>query len=355
MRGTLLAVVLGVVLSFGPAHADPEVAGLPRRAGAHDEAYPGVRVRYESVRDANSRRLRLVLTQPETGGPWALIFVAGWLSCDTVEAPPGTMEAPQLVFQALAQLPGFTTARLDKPGVGDSEGDCAQTDFNSELDDYRRAFRQVRADPAVDARRVFILGLSNGAGFAPLVAESAEVRGYVVIGGWLKTWYEHMLEIERRRLVLAGHPSADINPLMQQVEALYSAYLLKGESPAQIFARQPALQALWEGPPAQQYGRPIAYYQQLQALNLMQVWSQVRAPLLALHGEFDWIMSRADLETMAALVNANSPGRATFAELPATGHTFEHYASAAQAFAGRAEAFDATIAQRVSAWFMEHR
>lgn len=351
MRAYLLVLMLCNLLGAAAAAED----GLPRRPGAHDESYPGVRVRYESVRAAGGERLRLILTQPAGGTAFALVFVAGWLSCDSIEAPPGTMEAPQLVFQALARLPGFATARLEKPGVGDSEGDCARTDFNTELDDYRRALRQVRADAAVDPGRIFIFGLSNGAGFAPLRAQGAPVRGYVVIGGWLKTWYEHMLEIERRRLVLAGHPSADINPLMQQVAALYRVYLLQGQAPAQIFARQPPLQQLWEGPPAQQYGRPVAYYQQLQALNLMQAWSQVRAPLLALHGQFDWIMSRADLETMAALVNANVPGSATFLELPDTGHAFEHYRSAAQAFGGAPDPFDAALAQRVGAWLEQYR
>jgi len=349
MRAAYLVGFLWLTVLSAPAPRAGE-APLPRRAESRDERYEGVRVSYETVRAGDGARLRLILTRPAASGPWALVFVTGWLSCDSVEVPPGSDDAPQRVFQALARLPGFMTARLDKPGVGDSEGDCAQTDFNSELEDYRRAFRQVTADAHVDPRRIFLFGLSNGAGFAPLVPQGTAVRGYVVIGGWLKTWYEHMLELERRRLVLAGHASAEINPLMQQVAALYSAYLLEGESPAHLFARQPALQALWEGAPTQQYGRPVAYYQQLQALNLLSAWSQVRVPLLALHGEFDWIMSRADLETMAALVNANVPGSAEFVELPATGHTFEHYSSAAQAFRGSADAFDPALARRVTDW-----
>ncbi len=73
------------------------------------------------------------------------------------------------------------------------------------------------------------------------------------------------------------------------------------------------------GTAEQQYGRPIAYYQQLQALNLQAAWAEVKVPVLALHGEFDWIMSRGDIETIAALVNQNVPGKAEFVELPAAG------------------------------------
>ena len=355
-RAGLAALV--VALAAGTANAT-ETIDLPRRTGPaapKDESYPGVDVAYDAIRDAAGRRLRLIVTHPLAGGArFATIFVAGWLSCDSVEAPPGTTDASQLVLQAIAKLPRFATVRMDKAGVGDSEGDCSATDFDSELAAYRVAFRRLREYPFVDPDRIFIFGISNGGGFAPLVAEGAPVRGYVTVGGWVKTWYEHMLEIERRRLSLAGHAPGEINVLMKDVERLYSAYLLERQRPRQIVERQPQLRSLWDGEPDQQYGRPIAYYQQLQDLNLMAAWSDVRVPVLALHGQFDWIMSRADIETIVALVNHNAPGAAQFVELPEAGHTFEHYASQQAAFAGQQLPFDPRIAQRIGEWFEQHR
>jgi pimeloyl-ACP methyl ester carboxylesterase len=355
--------VLGVAILVGslPVRAAP-YGGLARKpASGADESYPGVTVVYDALRDAAGERLRLILTHPEpakrarTAARFATIFVVGWLSCDTVAAPPGTHDATQLLFQSLAQLPEFATVRMDKPGVGDSEGDCAATDFTSELDAYREAFRRLSRYPFIDTGRIFILGISNGAGFAPLVPQGTAVKGYVVDGGWLKTWYEHMLEIERRRLALAGHPPSEINPLMRSVATLYSAYLLERRPPRQIFAAHPELQALWEGDAEHQYGRPVSYYQQLQDLNLMAAWSEVRVPALVLHGEFDWIMSRGDLEMTAALVNHNLGDAAQFVELPATGHSFDHYPSMEAAFAGKSLPFDPAIAQRIGGWFEQHR
>jgi len=349
------ASVLGAVGLFCTLSGGAYAGELPRKSQSN-ESYPGVVVRYDAVEDAAGHRLRTILTYPQQGGPrFPVIFVAAWLSCDTIEAPPGTTDSAQLVFRSLARLPGFATARLDKAGVGDSEGECAATDFVAELGAYRAAFRQLRDYAFVDPGRIFIFGLSNGGGFAPLVAEGAPVRGYVVVGGWLKTWYEHMLEIERRRLTLSGHAPSELNPLMKDVAELYGAYLLERQSPEAIFARRPQLKELWDGDPHQQYGRPVAYYQQLQDLNLMSAWSSVSVPLLALHGEFDWIMSRSDLETMVALVSHNAPGAAEFVELPATGHTLEHYASQETAFAFKALPFDEAIARRVDDWFLRHR
>lgn len=351
-RPIMLALALFGAAQVQAAEHDP----LPRRNGAGpNETYPEVTVLYDDIRDAGGHRLRLIATHPDRPGRYPVIFVAGWLSCDSVEAPPGTMDGSLLLLQAVARTPGFATVRMDKHGVGDSEGDCARTDFNTELAAYRQAFRHLKDYDFVDPTRVYLLGISNGGGFAPLVADGAPVRGYVVDGGWVKTWFEHMLEIERRRLALAGHPAAEINTLMKSVEQLYSAYLLERQSPHEIFVRHPELKTLWQGGDDQQYGRPPAFYQQLQDLDLMAAWSKVSVPVLALHGEYDWIMSRGDYELLVELVNRNRPGAAQFVELPQTGHTFEHYASQQAAYDGHQLPYDEAIGRRVQDWFVGHR
>ena len=87
----------------------------------------------------------------------------------------------------------------------------------------------------------------------------------------------------------------------------------------------------------------------------MAAWSAVRVPVLALHGEYDWIMSRGDFELLVELVNHNKAGSAELIELPHTGHTFEHYASLQSAFDGKQLPFDDTVAQRLRDWFIRHQ
>jgi hypothetical protein len=120
---------------------------------------------------------------------------------------------------------------------------------------------------------------------------------------------------------------------------------------------QPKLVDLWpEGEDHEHlYGRPLAYYQQLQQLNLAAAWSRVKVPTLVLHGQYDWIMSRDDHEIIAKIVNGNSPGAARFMELPATGHTFQHYSSMQDAFAGKQAPFDPAVLRVVTDWFKERR
>jgi hypothetical protein len=162
---------------------------LPRRSNALTESYTRSDVIYDSIRDSRGERVRVIVTRPRGGsGKFPAIFVAGWLSCDSVEAPASTDDASGKVFRVLAELPGFVTVRMDKPGVGDSEGVCKETDFDTELSAYRAAFRRLSRYPFIDKNGVFVFGISNGGGFAPLVAEDASVRGYVIDGGWVKTW-----------------------------------------------------------------------------------------------------------------------------------------------------------------------
>ena len=335
----------------------PAVAGdLPRKVKPARENYPSVDVIYDSVATPHGERLRTIITKPrDVKGKPPVIFVADWLSCDSVEAPANTKDESSLVFRGLAQLPGFVLFRVDKQGVGDSEGVCGETDFDSELAGYRAAFRALRNYDFIDANKVNILGISNGGGFAPLIpetdAERQQVRGYVSVGGWVKTRFEHMLEIERRRFALMGKSAGEVNDAMKGAATLYHEWLIKGHRIEDILKQQPQLADLWPGgkDTAHLYGRPLAFYQQLQKLNLADAWSRVKVPTYVLRGTFDWIMTSDDSELIAQYVDKNGD-LATFYEIPDTGHTFQHYLTLADAFKGKSAPFDPKVIALLTDW-----
>src|SRR6059058_4392119 len=311
---------------------------LPRETNTPHETYPNVDVIYYFVTAPDGKRLRTIITKPrDAKGKLPVIFVAAWLSCDSVEAPADTKDESGLVFRGLAQMPGFALFRVDKQGVGDSEGDCAETDFNSELEGYRAAFRALKHYDFIDSHRVYILGISNGGGFAPLIpesdAEQAQVRGYISVGGWVKTWFEHMLEIERRRFALMGKSPGEVNDRMNGAATLYHEWLIERRSLDDILKER----------------RPLAFYQQLQKLNLGVAWSRVKVPTYVLRGAFDWIMSREDSELISTYVNKNGD-LAAFYEIPDTGHTFQHDSSLADAFKGKRAPFDPKVIGLLADW-----
>jgi pimeloyl-ACP methyl ester carboxylesterase len=333
---------------------------LPRKTKTPRETYPNVDVIYDSVSGPRAEQLRTIITKPHGANEkLPVIFLAGWLSCNSVEAPNDKTDAITLVLRGLAQMPGFSTFRVDKQGVGDSEGVCSENDFESELAGYRAAFRALHRYDFIDPNQVYMLGMSNGGGFAPLVpesdAEQAQVRGYMVQGGWVKTWFEHMLEIERRRSALIGKSPGEVNSRMKDIATLYCESLINGRPVDAIVRENPKLAALWpEGVDHNHlYGRPLAFYEQLQKLNLAAAWSRVKVPTLVLHGQYDWTMSREDHELIAQYVNSNQPSAARFVEVPEMGHGFQHYLSFADAFKGKERPFDPAMLGLITDWFKQ--
>jgi pimeloyl-ACP methyl ester carboxylesterase len=174
----------------------------------------------------------------------------------------------------------------------------------------------------IDRDRVFVVGLSNGGGFSPLASREHPVRGFVSCGSWGRTWYEHMLELERRRLIEEGKSPAEVNDALKAFVEFYTLYLTKGLTPGQVLGQHPEWKSLWYDTPDGQYGRPAAFYQQLQALNLGEVWQKVNARVLVIRGTGDTIMSRLDSEAIAQTVNQAHPGHARYVEIEGMTHGF---------------------------------
>lgn len=79
---------------------------------------------------------------------------------------------------------GCVLLRYDKRGVGASGGDYLSAGFHDECGDAAAALAALRAHPAVDPERVFIVGHSSGAVLAANLARAAPPpAGYVLLAG----------------------------------------------------------------------------------------------------------------------------------------------------------------------------
>ena len=291
----------------------------PRR-----EQFEHATVQYDWVTNGHGEKLRTFVTRPNNvNGKVPTIFFVGWLSCDTMESPdPAPDDGFGILLRRLIDESGYASMRMDKPGVGESQGDCAKADFQSEMTGWQAAFDSISKYDFVDPDRIFVVGLSNGGGFSPLVARGHPVRGFVSCSSWGRTWYEHMLDLERRRLTEAKKPPAEVNSSVKAFAEFYGLYLAKGMTPGQVIAQHPEWKSLWYDSPDGQYGRPAAFYQQLQALNLGEVWQNVDSPVLVIRGTNDAIMSRADSEAIAQIVNQAHPGHARYLQIDDMAHDF---------------------------------
>ncbi|MBV9608866.1 MAG: alpha/beta hydrolase [Acidobacteria bacterium] len=287
------------------------------------EHFEHATVSYDWVTNSRGEKLRTFITRPNRSGKVPVIFFVGWLSCDTMEYPdPNTMDGFGILIRRLIDESGYATVRMDKSGVGESQGKCANADFRSEMEGWQAAFDAMSKYDFIDRDRVIVLGMSNGGGFSPLAARDHPVRGFVSCGSWGRTWYEHMLELERRRLTQAGKSPAEVTTAVKAFTEFYELYLIKGLTPGQVIGQHPEWKSLWYDTPDGQYGRPAAFYQQLQALNLGEVWQNVSAPVLVIRGGADTIMSRGDSEAIAQIVNQSHPGNARYLEIERMEHGF---------------------------------
>ena len=301
-------------------------AELPSKTAL--ERHPGIATAAGTVEGPSGLRLRTYATAPPGTGKLPGVFVVGWLSCDSVALASPSPRGVERLLQDVVRRSGALVFRVDKPGVGDSEGDCSRTDFVAELEGYRRAFAAFLRHPRLDPARIVLLGISNGGGFAPLVPLETPVAGYVTVGGWSKTWFEHMIDLERRRVVLAGTDPARVTPALKALAEFHAAYLFDRLTPAQVVERRPHLNGVWYDGPDSQYGRPASFYHQLQDLDLAAAWGSVRVPTLVVWGEYDWIMDREDQEQIVRLVGS----RARLLVVPRADHSFSQHPDPVTAF-----------------------
>jgi pimeloyl-ACP methyl ester carboxylesterase len=153
-----------------------------------------------------------------------------------------------------------------------------------------------------------------------LVPRQHPVRGYIAASFWGRTWYEHMLELERLRLSTEGKSPGEVDSRMKAFSQFYDLYLNQRMMPGEIISKHAEWKDLWYGKADGQYGRPAAFYQQLQALNLGEAWENINVPVLVMHGTADNIMSNADSSAIAEIVNHAHPGTAKFVQIENADH-----------------------------------
>lgn len=259
--GALSETELVVLRGAGRVAARARVQRVPA------EAIDGARVAHE-VLEVGGDRLRAIVTHPADAAPAAAVLVLQGIACESIDhgAAPDAPLAGLVHGWARA---GVMTLRVDRPGVGDSEGaPCTERDLESDLAVHRAALAALAGDPRRAGAPLVLFGHSVGGMAAPLLAAARAVDGVIVFGTSTATWLDCVVASTRRQLALRGIAADEID---RSVAALRERVRATGLS-----------------------GRSAAYHRQLDALDLRAAWARVAAPVLALVGEHDWVIDRAD-------------------------------------------------------------
>ena len=182
------------------------------------ESFDRIETVYDMVVSSKGQRIRTIITRPkEKTGRLPAIFLIGGLSCSSIELYPGR---PILgwtqVLSDLVVKSGMVLMRVEKPGVGDSEGHCGESDFEHDLAAFRSALSSLFSKDYVDTTKIVLYGSSMGSAIAPVLANEFTVAGVVSDGTFVKNWFEHKLELERRIKAFQGKTPEEIALGMNQ-------------------------------------------------------------------------------------------------------------------------------------------
>jgi pimeloyl-ACP methyl ester carboxylesterase len=355
-RGSSLCTIVGATVLAVAAPASAQSAS--KTPAADWAARAGLVQETTVVATARGFGARLVTTRPvanhEVHRP-GILFIP-WLSCDPVEVPGATDEGYIRFVRDLSVRSRMIVVRVEKPGVAGSPGpDCAASTLDDDFAAFHAGLAALRSRRDVDMDRIFLVGGSIGGAFAVvLAAESPElVAGVVSVNSFARTWYEHMIDHERRRLTLAGTAPDRFSPAMRAFESLYSQFLIGHRTPGQVLEYRPELRSFWYDAENGQYGRSAAYFQQVEALDVDGALASLGVPALFIGGEYDWVMGSQEPAIAAARVNRYHPGRATAHVYPGLGHGIQVFASAEDSYHLRGGRYEPAVAADVARW-LEH-
>jgi len=323
--------------------------GLPR------ENHSGIETIYTSITSDYGIHQRLIITHPQgLQGPYPGIVVLQGLSCSTVELLPNDTANYKKVFKALVNETDMAVLRIEKPGLGDSQGNCSQTDFHTELNGYQRAIEYFLQQPYVDKSQVIVYGNSMGSALAPYMANTYGLAGVISDGTFYRSWFEHMLEIERRIRRMQGDDEATISRKINQAYIpLYYEMLVKKRSYQDIVTDNPMLAAFNYHAPEHMYGRPMAYYHQMQDFDFAAAWADLTVPVRIRWGTLDWIMSESDNDMIIATLQRAGHKDYVLYKYPKLDHWHTLHESEENSFLGQPGQWDDFIAEQVVEWAKE--
>jgi hypothetical protein len=244
------------------------------------------------------------LTVPVGNGPFpAIVLVAGSGPVDRDE----TM-GPNKVFKDMAEglaSRGIVVLRYDKRTRQYQTKVAAMqnlTVLDDTVDDAAAAAALLRAQPEVDAKRIYVLGHSLAGNLAPRIAEAdGKLAGLVILGGNLRPLEDAIVE----QAEYLGSAAGDLQ-------------LLRAEA-----AKVKALDAGDEDAPPLSVGpvtEPPSYWLDLKSYDAAAAAKKLTIPILILQGERDYQVNMKDFGLWKSALGKSK--NVTLKSYPALNHLF---------------------------------
>lgn len=272
-----------------------------------EESYESGNVVYDSVVSSNGRQ-RSILTLPQNVDA-PVVYILQGFDCSSIDFALNSTGTMALLVERLHRE-GFATYRIEKTGRGDSEGiDCLESGFAAETEGFAAGLTALVSNPAIDADRIYLLGISLGGVWAPILAEQHDLAGIISFGTISKTWPEYMYDNWRRQWGLAGKSLAMTDADLKRANAFWYQLINEELAPSDIL-RDSELAPLSNLVGYQEegqllFGRHYSFVRELASTNIMSYWEQVRVPSLLIWGRGDYIASEEDQRLIYDMLRGN--------------------------------------------------
>lgn len=192
---------------------------------------------------------------------------------------------------------GVGSLRYDKRGVGESDGDYWSAGFHDNVADARAALDVLRARPEVDAERIVVIGHSEGALIASVLAEDEDLAGVALLAGAVHNGKEILQWQARQIAPTLPKPVKWLMKLLRQdLVRTQTKRLGRIESSTSDVIRIQfvKLNAKW--------------FREFMAFEPTDALSQAAVPVLAITGAKDIQVDPADVEQMERVVPTSFAG-----------------------------------------------
>ena len=303
------------------------------------------------------------LTLPRGTGPFpAALLVAGSGPHDRDETISG--HRPFLVLADYLTRRGIAVLRYDKRGFAKSTGSEENATTEDFAADAEAALGYLKTRKEIDPRKIGVIGHSEGAIIAPmLAAKSNEVAWIVLLAAPATTGEQTML----RQSELIARASGMSDDLLNRSLAFdRQAYALVREEKDRQ-ALEPKLNDLVQSSGLGAAMPPAALQAQIHMLSSpwfryfldydpVPVLRQVKCPVLALNGEKDLQVSPEDnLPVLKKTLEENGNRDVTVKEFPGLNHLFQHCDTGSPTEYGAIEETMAPeVLQTIGDWVTKH-
>lgn len=301
------------------------------------------------------------LTLPAGAGPFpAVLLVTGSGLQDRDETVFG--HKPFLLWADVLTRRGIAVLRVDDRQVGGSTGEAAKATTADFAGDAAAGIAFLRSRAEIDPRRIGVMGHSEGANIAAMLAARDPAIAFIVMLAGSGEPGEQLLLQQKRQLEQAtGMPAAEVEQSAATMRTLYDAVKTTPDQKEADFALLKAWQAVTtaQGHPSDVVPPAIRvvsspWFRWFLAYEPRTDLEKVRCPVLALGGSKD-IQVEANTNLAAIRIALKNNHDATVRELPGLNHLFQTADTGLPSEYGTIRETIAPIALRtVENWIVAH-